>query len=110
MTIKNSIFNISLNTLYNLIENNNQIINENTKKTFFGFLIHHSIGKDINNYELLNPHTGEILCMDGDFCCIISKNIDCYTLINFENETLIPFQLTYNELSISGFFECQQND
>ena len=34
MTIKNSIFNISLNTLYNLIENNNQIINENTKKTF----------------------------------------------------------------------------
>lgn len=34
MTINNSIFNISLNTLYNLIENNNQIINENTKKTF----------------------------------------------------------------------------
>lgn len=54
MTINNSIFNISLNTLYNLIENNNQIINENTKKTFFGFLIHHSIGKNINNYELLN--------------------------------------------------------
>ena len=50
MTINNSIFN----TLYNLIENNNQIINENTKKTFFGFLIHHSIGKNINNYELLN--------------------------------------------------------
>ena len=58
MTIKNSIFNISLNTLYNSIENTNQIINENTKKTFFGFLIHHSIGKGINNYELLNPHTG----------------------------------------------------
>lgn len=34
MHINNSIFNISLNTLYNLIENNNQIINENTKKTF----------------------------------------------------------------------------
>mgnify|MGYP004577753179 CR=1 FL=1 len=101
MTINNSIFNISLNALYNSIENIKQIINVNTKKTFFGFLIHHSIGKDINNYELLDPHTGEILCMDEEICCIVSKHIDSYTLFCINDKSHIPFQLMYNELIVS---------
>lgn len=106
----NSLWTISLETLYNSINNPLQIVNENIKSTFFGFEIHHSIDNNIDYYDLIDPKSNAILCMDGEFCCIISKNIDCYTLINFENETLSPFQLTYNELSISGFFECQQND
>jgi hypothetical protein len=110
MTINNSNLNstwtISLNTLYNSIENTNQIINENTKKTFFGFLIHHSIRKDINNYELLDPHTGEILCMDGESCIIVSTHIDSYTLFCINDESHTPFQLMRNELFIATFDEC----
>lgn len=50
----NSSWTISLENLYNSINNPLQIINEDIKSTFFGFEIHHSIGKNINNYELLN--------------------------------------------------------
>lgn len=106
MIINNSIFNISLNTLYNSIENTNQIINENTKKTFFGFLIHHSISKDINNYELLNPHTGEILCMDEETCMVISTYVDSYTLFCINDKSHTPFQLMRNELFLANVGEC----
>lgn len=101
MTITNSIFKISLNALYNSIENINQIIDNNTKKTFFGFLIHHSIRENINNYELLDPHTREILCMNEEICMIISTHVDSYTLFSINDKNHTPFQLMYDELIAS---------
>ena len=106
----NSSWTISLENLYNSINNPLQIINEDIKSTFFGFEIHHSIDNGIDYYDLIDPKSNAILCMNGETCFIVSKNIDCYTLICFANETLIPFQLMHNELSIAGFFECIQDE
>ena len=79
--------------------------NTNTIPTFFGFEINHSqdgvcdgsLISFYDYYDIINPKTGEIICMDGETIRILDHEIDCYTLISEESNT--SFKLSQDEVN-----------
>lgn len=102
----NKTYTISNETLYKYYVNKRKYgIDKDYVPTFFGFEINHttngvSEGAIISfsdYYDITNPKTGKILCMDGETVRVLNHELDYYTLISEESDT--PFQLSQDEVN-----------
>ena len=102
----NKTYTISIEHLYKYYVQQRKYDNTpNTMPTFFGFEINHSqdgvsegsLISFYDYYDIINPKTGEIICMDGETIRILNHEIDCYTLISEESNT--SFKLSQDEVN-----------
>ena len=102
----NKTYTISIEHLYKYYVQQRKYDNTpNTMPTFFKFEINHSqtgvsegsLISFYDYYDIINPKTGEVICMDRETIRILNHELDCYTLISEESDT--SFKLSQDEVN-----------
>ena len=101
-------YRISLKSLFDYLKTKKDH-GTNNVTTFFNYTIFHAIYGEDNTkeyYDLINPYTGEVLCMNDEECILVKTELDCFVFISEDTNEI--FELIRDEFN-HCCFEINEN-